>query len=366
MKRILYITPQINKEGGLERVLSIKTNYLIEKLGYDITILTQNSGNVLPFYSFNKKIKFYDMELKGSRAFFLWQYNKQVRKNVRIVNPEIIVVVESVYKAFALTLIMRTHIPMIFEYHGSKNVQENEKKESFYLKYFERIIDRFKNHTVTKYVHFVVLSNESKAEWNTKDAIVIPNPNWLHTDKIALLQSKKVIAVARHSYEKGLDRLLYIWRVVSKKHPDWILEIYGKSDVDNSLMKLAKSVKIAESVFFYEPVQDIEQKYLNASVCVMTSRTEGLPMVLIEAMSCGLPCVAYDCPCGPRSSIADNQNGFLIEDGNASLFAEKLILLIESKVLREQMGKVASESGAAYDVESVMKQWQNLFESLAK
>ena len=98
----------------------------------------------------------------------------------------------------------------------------------------------------------------------------------------------------------------------------------------------------------------------------MTSRTEGFPLVLIEAMSCGLPCVAYDCPIGPRSIIKDQINGFLIEDNNPDLFAEKLHLLIENEDLRKQMGKTASESVTAYDLKLIMKQWQTLFESLVK
>lgn len=96
----------------------------------------------------------------------------------------------------------------------------------------------------------------------------------------------------------------------------------------------------------------------------MTSRSEGFPMVLLEAMACGLPCVAYDCPSGPRAIIEDGKNGFLVENGNIDSFVEKLEQLIEDENLRIQMGKNANESVRKYDVETIMQQWKSLFESL--
>ena len=96
----------------------------------------------------------------------------------------------------------------------------------------------------------------------------------------------------------------------------------------------------------------------------MTSRTEGFGMVLVEAMALGLPCIAYDCPCGPREIIQNNENGLLVENGNIDLFVQKMELLIEDENLRLQMGKNAQESIGKYDIDSIMQQWKSLFESL--
>ena len=187
---------------------------------------------------------------------------------------------------------------------------------------------------------------------------------WFKTNQFPNLNSKKVITVARHSYEKGLDRLLLIWEKVVEKYPDWRLEIYGKYSADLNLEQLAQSLKINDNVSFYEPVNDINYKYLNASFYIMTSHYEGFPMVLLEAMASGLPCIAYDCPCGPRAIIQNNENGFLIENGNIDAFVQKMELLIEDDIMREQMGHNAKNSVSKYDLEIIMQRWKLLFEEL--
>ena len=248
------------------------------------------------------------------------------------------------------------------EIHGSKYVQE-QKNPNALLEFF-RI--KIKEIGVRKYTKVLFLSNESAEEWNAKTPIIIPNPISFSSKDSSDASSKKVIAVARHSYEKGLDRMLQIWRIISVKYPDWQLEIYGSSNENQELERLTKTLGLNKSLRFFEPVKDIAEKYASSSVFVMTSRSEGFPMVLLEAMAVGLPCVAYDCPIGPRSIIENNESGFLIEDGNQDLFIAKLSELIESKELRIQMGKSAKEASNRYTLEVVMNQWELLLESLSK
>jgi glycosyltransferase involved in cell wall biosynthesis len=224
----------------------------------------------------------------------------------------------------------------------------------------------FKELSANKYNKFVGLSKESLKEWNVKNGIVIPNPLWFKTTQFADLKLKKVIAVSRHSYEKGLDRMLQIWQKVVQKYPDWCLEIYGKLNENHEMRDLADALNIGQKVIFFEPVKNINDKYLEASLLLMTSRTEGFGMVLMEAMALGLPCVAYDCPVGPQSIIANNENGFLVEDGNIDSFVQKVELLIEDESLRIEMGKNAKKSISKYDLETIMQQWKSLFEELIK
>jgi glycosyltransferase involved in cell wall biosynthesis len=361
--KILYIVPKINNEGGVARVLSVKANYLVEKFGYEVHILTQNKGNNPLFYSFNDKIVLHDMVLKGSLISFFYQYFKALCKEVRIVNPDLIVVSDNGLKAYTIPFVLTTKIPVIFECHGSKYIEENEQATSFFKIKFRLA---FKEFSANRFTTFVALSKQSLKEWNVKNGLIIPNPLWFKTTQIADLRSKKIIAVSRHSYEKGLDRMLQIWQKVVRKYPDWCLEIYGKSNENQEIQALANALNISQSVTFFKPVKNINDRYLDASMLIMTSRTEGFGMVLMEAMAMGLPCVAYDCPVGPRSIIINNENGFLVEDGNIDSFVQKLELLIEDENLRIEMGKNAKNSISKYDLETIMQQWKSLFEELIK
>ena len=361
--KILYLTPKINNEGGVARVLSVKANYLVENFGYKVHILTQNDGIVPLFFSFNEKIVLHDMILKGNLIFFFWQYVKALKKALTTIHPDIIIICDNGLKAYCIPFILKTSVPIIFECHGSKYIEEKEQVNSFFATKFKLA---FKEFSANRFAKFVALSKESLKEWNVKNGVVISNPLWFKASRFSDLKSKKVIAVGRHSYEKGLDRMLQIWQKVIVNHPDWSLEIYGKSNKNQELQKLANALSINNNITFFEPVKNINDKYLDASILAMTSRTEGFGMALIEAMALGLPCVAYDCPVGPRSIIKNNENGFLVEDGNIDSFVQKMELLIEDENLRLQMGKNAQESMEKYNLESVMQQWKTLFEEITK
>jgi len=360
--RVLYITPQINNEGGVARVLSLKSNYFVQKRNYQVHILTQNNGNSPLFYDFDYRIQLYDMPLFGNPLKFLMSYKKTLNEMVAKINPEVIIVSDNGLKAYLLPYLLKTTIPIVFEVHGSKYIQEKEVTNGF----FDFLSIKIKEAGIKKYTKVVFLSKESAKEWNFRNPIIIPNPISFSMDNFSNLTSKKVIAVARHSYEKGLDRMLQIWQKIIIKHPNWSLEIYGKSNENQELQKLANALNIGNNVTFFEPIKSILEKYLDSSICIMTSRSEGFPMVLIEAMASGLPSVAYDCPVGPRSIITNNENGFLVEDGNIDSFIQKLELLMEDEKLRIQMGINAQKSVKKYNLDAIMLQWNTLFEEVKK
>jgi glycosyltransferase involved in cell wall biosynthesis len=364
--RLLYIVPNINNEGGVARVLSVKTKYLVEKLGYDVHILTQNEGFSPLFYSFNETIVFHDMLLKGNFFQFFNSFSKGLKNKIKEIQPDIIVVCDNGLKAYSIPFILKNKIPLVLEMHSSKFIQERELRKNMYAKVASNCIDVIKNIGIKKYDRFVVVTRESVAEWEVKNTTVIPNPLWFAPEKASALENKKAIAVGRHVYEKGFDRMLQIWKKVVAKHPDWILEIYGNSSENFTLQSLTKSLNISNNVVFSEPVQDIDKKYLEASFYLMTSRFESFGMVLLEAMASGLPVIAYDCPCGPRAIISQNIDGFLIENGNESDYVKAIETLIENTILRREMGKKAKLSSEKYNIDQIMQTWDQLFIGIKK
>lgn len=364
--KLLYIVPNINNEGGVARVLSIKANYLVEKLGYEVHILTQNKGFSPLFYDFNVNVVFHDVLLKGNFFQFFNSFVMGLKSNVKDIQPDVVIVCDNGLKAYCIPLILKNKIPLVLEMHCSRFIKERAIRTNSYTKLVFNCIAFLKRNAIKKYDRFVVETSESMSEWNIKNTIVIPNPLWFTTEKFNDLESKKVIAVGRHTYEKGFDRLLKIWKKVVAKHPDWLLELYGKSNKINDLRALAENLDVSKNVIFYEPVRNISQKYLEASFYVMTSRFEGFGMVLIEAMACGLPCIAYDCPCGPRAIISSKEDGFLIENGNESDYVKAIETLIESATLRREMGKKAKLSSERYDIDPIMQTWNQLFIGIKK
>jgi glycosyltransferase involved in cell wall biosynthesis len=358
--KILYVVPNINNGDGISRVIAIKANYLIENYGYEIAILTQNNGHDNLFFEFNKKITFYDMQLNGTIFHFFNSFKNQLINAINEIKPDRIVICDNGLKAFLIPFIINPKIPLLLEIHSSLFIEESDRKNTFLPILSSKLICFFKQFGASQYNQVIVETQDSIEEWKVKKGIVIPNPLWFSTDIKSDLSQKNVIAVGRHAYEKGFDRLLEIWKKVIVKYPDWNLTIYGKSNPDFDLVALAKKLTIENNITFHEPVKNIEEKYLEASIYLMTSRFEGFGMVLIEAMASGLPCVAYDCPCGPRAIIENNSNGFLIEDGNENQFIQTLENLIENENLRIDMGNKAKISVNKYQIEAIMEHWNSI------
>lgn len=364
--KILYIVPKINNAGGVARVLSVKTDYLIKKWNYEIAILTQNDGASPPlFYEFNKSVALYDVKYSKKKIKFFLQFRQQLQEKINTINPDCIVVSDNGFKAYLIPFFLKTNIPVVFEAHGSRFNQER-KLENIFQKVAFKISDFIRHAGAKRFDLFVALSQENLQEWNVQRSAVIPNPVWIKTPETNRLDNKRIIAVARHSYEKGLDRLLKIWKEAIKIHPDWKLDIYGAFDTATDLPQLAKKLNIEEHVNFYLPVPNIVEKYQQASIYAMTSRTEGFPMVLIEAMACGLPVIAYDCPIGPRSIITDAVDGLLIKDGDKESFTVALLKLMTDPNLRKELGSAGAQKMQHYDLDQVMGEWKLLFESVQK
>lgn len=360
--KILYITNGITGSGGLERVLSIKTSWLSEKLGNEVHIMAINEDiGKDTFFNFSKKIVRHNILLYGNTIKYYFNYQLKIRELVKNVNPDVIIVCDDGLKGFYVPKILKTNIPIVYERHASVNISVKENVISQLQKKLKHFL--MKNR-VNDFANFVVLTKGNLKEWGSaKNLKVIPNPVSFYPQETSTLENKKIIAVGSQGYNKGTDMLLNIWEKVEKKFPDWHLEIYGKPHPDNIFENQAKIFNI-ENLSFFPPVNNILEKYLDSSIFVLTSRSEGFGMVLIEAMSCGIPCVSFDCPHGPKDVIKNNEDGILVENGNTDKFAEELIKLMQDTELRKKMGEKARENSEKYLQENIMKTWSELFNEI--
>lgn len=358
--KLLYITNRVSGSGGLERVLSIKAGMLAENYDYEIHIITLDQQNEALFYQFSDQLIFHDINTKGS----FWGYLKGLRNKVKSIKPDIISVCDDGLKGFFVPYFLRKPCPMIYERHASKNIFKNSERSGFLSSMKLKIFNGLMNFGAKKFDKFVVLTKANTEEWNLKNVAIIANPLSFYPKRFSELSEKRVISVGTHNFQKGFDRLLLVWKNIIVGYPNWQLDIYGKIDKEENYVKMAKELDVQDTVNFFEPVQNIQDKYLESSIYVLPSRSEGFGMVLIEAMSFGVPCVAFDCPRGPRDIIDDGKNGYLVENGDLEEMTNKIELLIKSSSLRQRLGIKAQKKSEEYLPEIIVPQWDTLFKSL--
>lgn len=355
--KLLYITNGINGSGGLERVLSVKASRLAEDYAYTVFILVLNEAHENPFYAFSPKISFISIPFKGNFIKRYKAYRRGIQKAVDQIRPDIISVCDDGLKGFFIPSLISSKAKMIYERHASMNFNTDNSLKGR----VQRFLMKSQLHKFSK---VIVLTNGNAREWETKNIKIIPNPAGFQSDEVASLENRRILAVGSHSYNKGYDLLIEIWGEIEKNYPNWKLDIFGQADPAKEFIKKAERKRL-KNIHFHTPVKNIQKEYLESSLLVLPSRSEGFGMVLIEAMECGVPCVAFDCPSGPGDIIKDGEDGFLIKPNDLKAFEEKLQLLMENKELRKKMGKAARENVKRYSPEAIITQWDKLFKKLA-
>ena len=362
--KILYITNKISPAGGLERVLALKTGSLADVYGHEVHILTLNQQDEPVFHDFSQKIKMHDLVVGPGILDYVTGYIKGIQNIVSKLQPDLIDVCDDGLKAFFLPLILNRKYPIVYERHVSKIIEFNTSNISLLKRGIIEIKFALMDYLAKYFTRFVVLTNKNREEWNLPNLVVMPNPLTFFPDQVSTLKSKKAIAVGRHAFQKGFDLLLNAWKPVAEKYPDWELEIYGKEEKEIGLRRLAENLRILNSVSFFEPVKDIQQKYLESSFYILASRFEGFGMVLTEAMACGLPCISFDCPCGPSDIILHGEDGLLVDNGNIEKLSRDILYMIENEEARVSMGTLARQNVQRFSKDEIVSRWNVLFHSL--
>lgn len=350
--RLLYITNGITGVGGLERVLSIKASHLAAEPGYDVHIASLDEAGRDPFYKFDGRITFHSVETKRNRL----GYFTGLRRLVRRLRPDIISVCDDGLKGFFVPLWIGGGAGIIYERHISKEMVTRGGPP----RPWQRIMFSTMNAAKGLFDRFVVLTDGNRRQWRGKNVRVIPNPLSFYPDSVSSLEHKRIIAVGKVTHQKGYDRLLEAWKLIADRFPDWRIDIYGVQSDGGELERKAAGWALE----IHPPTGEIEREYLRSSICALPSRYEGFGMVLTEAMSCGVPCVAFDCPCGPGDIIKDGEDGFLVANGDIDEFARKLSILMEDAPLRKTMGENARGNALRYDIKTIARQWDELFKEL--
>lgn len=381
--KIVYCLPQVYRPGGIERIISLKANYLADICNDEIYIITACQFGKKPYYVFSSKIKFIDLNINYDAILILpiWKriirkivlqllHKRKLKKILCEIHPDITISTFTHEAAFLPQI--KDGSKKVLEFHFCKG-HKIKMAKAFHFGFITKLAYYYRcwqeeNIIIPKYDQFIVLTKEDEISWKEKICNVKYISNILPFEKEGKseLTQKHVIAVGRLDGQKGFNRLIDIWALVTKKHPDWILDIYGKGRDHKALQSQIDNYGISDTTVIHQPDQNIKDHYLNSSIFVMTSIYEGLPMTLLEANGLGLPSVCYDFPCGPKDVIKDGINGFLIKDGDSNTFADKLLTLIENDNIRKLMGQEAYRMSERYSCKNIMREWVNLFNELIK
>ncbi len=375
---ILYIYAEISIKGGTDRILVEKANYLVNH-GYDVTIVTESQMGKPLSFKLDDKVCHIDIGLDFGKQYtqglfrrfltyssLMHKYKSRLKKVVNKQSPNIII--SAMGRSLSLLSKMDYDGVKIGEAHTTKthlrSLHLMEQRGGVF-----KIVAKYMRWKMCRYASqldaLVLLTNNDADDWKgVVRTFVIPNPITFFPKEGAALVNKQVIMVGRYNDAKGYDYLIPAWEIVHLRHPDWILNVYGSGELRGQVTNWIREKHLECSIMMNDPVDNILEKYMNSSICVLSSRYEGFSLVILEAMACGVPVVSYDCPYGPRNIIQNGEDGLLVDYLNYHALADGICKLIENEGFRKQLGAKARKNVLRFSQDSIMEQWENLFHKL--
>jgi len=375
--KILYCIPHLHNAGGMQRILTEKANYFADFKGYEVTIVTTDQMGHPNHFELSSKVNLIHLDIDFDGHFdsaFLKKVIQHVRK-IRKYKIELSKIINELSIEICISLCGK-EVNFLYQIKGrSKKIVElhfssNFKKQFIKANYtgilwtvLSQVLDFAFKRAISKFDKVVVLTSQDYESLNNrcKNLIKINNFSSFTPSIFGKLVNKKVISIGKFNSQKGFDLLIDAWEIVSKSHSDWVLEIYGEGEWDLLLKNKILEKGLTNQIFLRGVISDVQNAYCESSIYVMSSRFEGLPMVLIEAISCGIPVVSFDCESGPREILEDGCSGFLVEPSNIEALASKIIFLIENPTIRYEMGVNAFDRAKYFSKETILNQWDKLF-----
>lgn len=373
--KAMFILHSLANFAGVERVMSGKINYLASQ-GHDICLVTYEQCSHPIVYPLEQSVRHVDLDC---RFFTLFRYPMYIRvlkfcamkrlfrerlgNEIAQFQPDVVVFPTNANDFLQEMVTIYPSVPRIVESHGTFN--KLIKKTS--LK--ERIVGLIRMKYVKKCSLLVTLTNSDAKCWmkHLSNVKVIPNPITTYCVELNAMTKKemRIISVGRLDKLKRFDRLLVAFSLIARKYPTWHLDIFGEGDERVSLELLVKSLKLDCLVTIHTPSNHIMDEYMRSQFLVMSSDSEGFGMVLIEAMSCGIPVVSTNCEFGPSEIVDEGITGLLAEC-NARDLANKMDWMMSHDNERREMGRKAHSAMAKYRKEIVMKQWEEAYLSVIR
>lgn len=376
---ILYCVPALYNPGGMERILTEKVNYLAKLEGFKLFVFTTDQDNRPLYFHLDHRINVHHSNLSFNQYFstpFFTKYREtqkllkhyQHQLESYIEENKIDIIISLGGKELEFLYKIRTASAKICELHFSIDIRKQfilSRGDSLLYK----LIGNYRRwqmiRQTKKLDRLVVLTKEDevKLKITHRNVTQIYNFSPLAPREKAPLDKKKIIAVGKLDPQKGFDLLIEASKFI-KNWDGWILEIYGQGPDEEQLRSKILSYELEKYIFLKGITQKVEEVYQSASFYVLSSRFEGFPMVLLEAISFGLPIVSFNCVTGPNEVIVNDDCGLLVEEGNTKKLGEAMQRMISGHEEREGKSERAFQKSKLFSKEEIMKQWLELFKKL--
>lgn len=382
--KIAYIFESLVNVGGTERILTFKMNYLADELDYEVYLVTWKQQGHKYAFPLSDKIRHIDIDVDFNNRYHrnpflrLWAniktrktFTNKLQKVIDEIQPDILV--GTTYKEPGAICQLRTKAKRVIESHCPKSLLLGV-NNSLFVKKWDISITHYRYNVLRSALYaekhcdcLVSLTNGDSSEWKTKAMkVVIPNVVSTKHSYLSDCTIKRVICAGRLNEQKGFDLIIEAWSRVASKHTDWQLAIFGDGELKDSLNQQINRSHLTDNTKIMPFSANIYKEYAQSSIFVLSSRYEGFGLVLAEAMSCGIPCISFDCHYGPSDIIKDGEDGLLVANGNVEALADSICWMIEHDEERKAMGRKARQNIERYSPEVVMAQWNKLFHQLYK
>ncbi len=349
--RILFFINHL-ADGGAERVAATLLNHLCEKHEVEIVLFSEKKAT----YHIDNKIPTRKIIVSDNNKIIkVIRRISRIRKLIKKTNPDLII-------SFMVDLSMQV---LLANYLTSNKLIVSEHITIQTTRQPHRLITRHILYRLASKIVFISKSDYNYAKW-IKRKTYIYNPLCLPIRSISH-KEKYIVAVGpqKRWHSKGFDLLIKVWSKIAPLHPDWKLQFVGANN-DNYISDLAKSYGLEERVDFLGWTDEIDKVLQTKSIYVLSSRGEGFPCSLMEAMSQGCACLAFDCKTGPNEIITDGESGLLACNGDIDDLANKLEILINDEQLRNRLSAGAIEEVKRFDKNVFFAEWDKLIEQVVK
>lgn len=378
--KLLFILKAFASIAGVERVMSDKMNYLAER-GHTVMLITYEQGHHPLIYKLHKSIHHQDLDCRFFTLLSLSplrrmyesknmskRFKKRLNEIINEFQPDTIIAPTYPINVIRELTETKGQAKLIIESHTTylQAMKEFSKKRSFLGHLIAKFYDIYILHLLKQCDCMGVLTEGDASFWrkHIQHVSVIPNPLTHYPEIIDDVPkvSGRVISIGRLTVIKRFDRLINAFALICNNNPNWHIDIFGDGSDEDMLNSQISKLGLDNRVIIHPPTNDIFTEMKKSQFLVMTSESEGFPLVLIEALACGIPCLSFDCPYGPGEIIENNKTGLLAQNGDVSDLANKMDYLMKNPDILEGMSKNARKEALRFRKEEILNKWEKLYE----